>query len=60
MTLLGKHAFSKGLSGACPLARCRSGALVGGSAGAGMGVGFHFSSLSYVTKNQLAGGGGDR
>lgn len=40
MTLLGKPAFCKGWSGACPLARCRSGALVGGSAGAGVGVGF--------------------
>lgn len=38
MTLLGKHAFSKGLSGVCLLARCRSGTLVGGSAGTGGGV----------------------
>jgi hypothetical protein len=60
MTLLGKPAFSEGLSGACPLARCRSGTLVGGSAGAGMWGSTFPPSLSYVTKSQLVGGGRDQ
>lgn len=60
MTLLGKPVFSKGLSGACPVARCRSGALVGGSAGVGGGVStFPPSVMSQRASLQEAVGTGD-